>query len=166
MKRMRLLIITLMLTAMMVISAFAGQWQQDLQGWKYQHDDGSYAVNCWLWIDGNNDGIAEYYYFDSDGYCVMDSNTPDGSTVNADGAWVINGAVQSKSTGNNNAAVSETVPETTAAVRNEVGSTVYWTPNGGKYHSSPNCSTLKRSKAINSGTRNQAGSRDACKVCH
>lgn len=42
---------------------------------------------------------------------------------------------------------------------------VYWTPNGECYHSTANCSTLKRSKSISSGTVEQSGRRP-CKVCH
>lgn len=42
--------------------------------------------------------------------------------------------------------------------------TVYWTPNGEKYHRQT-CSTLSRSKTVYSGTVGQAGGRTACKVC-
>lgn len=33
--------------------------------------NGSYPVSAWKWIDGNNDGIAESYYFDQSGYVLM-----------------------------------------------------------------------------------------------
>lgn len=42
--------------------------------------------------------------------------------------------------------------------------TVYWTPNGEKYHRQT-CPTLSRSKTVYSGTVGQAGGRGACKVC-
>lgn len=71
-------------------------WQQDTAGWWYQNDNGGYPTNCWQWIDGNNDGIAESYYFDSNGYCLQDTMTPDGYTVNASGAWTVNGAIQTQ----------------------------------------------------------------------
>ena len=47
-------------------------------------------------------------------------------------------------------------------------STVYYTPNGDKYHSRPNCPTLKRSKTIYSTTKSdaEASGRSACKVCY
>ncbi len=45
-------------------AAFAGQWQPNENGWRWKNDDGSYAANSWQWIDGNNDGTAECYYFD------------------------------------------------------------------------------------------------------
>lgn len=47
--------------------------------------------------------------------------------------------------------------------------TVYWTPNGEKYHSTPNCVSLKRSSNINSGTMEEAisnGHKEPCKLCH
>lgn len=48
------------------------------------------------------------------------------------------------------------------------GGTVYWTPNGKSYHSTQNCTTLKRSKTILSGTVSEAiasGHADPCNVC-
>lgn len=88
------------------IQAEAGQWIQDFQhennskesNWKYVNDDGTYPIGCWLWIDGNKDGIAECYYFSSEsetsGYMLSNTITPDGYTVNSDGAWTIDGNVQ------------------------------------------------------------------------
>lgn len=49
----------------------------------------------WQWVDGNNDGIAESYYFNSNGYIAVNT-TVDGYTVNNDGAWTVNGIVQTK----------------------------------------------------------------------
>lgn len=70
------------------MTAFAGQWQKNSQGWWYQNDGGGYPSNGWQWIDGKS------YYFDSQGYCLMDTVTPDGYTVDASGAWTVNGVVQ------------------------------------------------------------------------
>lgn len=50
-------------------------------------------------------------------------------------------------------------------VDNQDGTIVYWTPNGKSYHSTPNCSTLKRSKVINSGTIEESGKTDPCDRC-
>ena len=50
----------------------------------------------WQWLDENNDGIAECYYFDEGGHKLTGTTTPDGYTVNADGAWVENGTVQTQ----------------------------------------------------------------------
>lgn len=70
-------------------------WQQDANGWWWKNDDGSsYPVNCWRWLDGNKDGVAECYYFNAYGYMLANTTTPDGYFVNADGAWAEpNGAV-------------------------------------------------------------------------
>lgn len=68
-------------------------WHYDKTGY------GNFAVNEWLWIDGNGDGIAECYNFDSTSFMRANTVTPDGYTVNADGAWVIDGVVQTKQVG-------------------------------------------------------------------
>lgn len=77
-------------------TSFAGQWKQENAAWKYQNDNGSY-VTGWNWIDGKS------YYFDSNGKMLANTTTPDGYTVNADGAWVVNGVVQTQ---NANASVT------------------------------------------------------------
>lgn len=46
------------------------------------------------------------------------------------------------------------------------GATVYWTPNGKSYHTTKSCSTLSRSKVINSGTIAESGKYDPCDRCH
>lgn len=43
---------------------------------------------------------------------------------------------------------------------------VYWTPSGKSYHTTKSCSTLSRSKTINSGTQAQSGKNDPCDRCH
>ena len=85
------LITVIMASAMawtIAMTSYAGQWQENNQGWWYQNDDGSYPLNGWQWIDGRS------YYFNSQGYCLMDTVTPDGYTVDASGAWIVNGVVQ------------------------------------------------------------------------
>lgn len=76
-------------------TVFAGQWKSDNNGWWYQNDDGSYPANTWQWIDGNGDGVSESYYFNENGYLLTNSSK-DGYTVNADGAWTVNGVVQTQ----------------------------------------------------------------------
>lgn len=46
------------------------------------------------------------------------------------------------------------------------GQTVYWVKNGKVYHSTPNCSSLSRSKNIRSGTISQSGKPRGCKNCY
>lgn len=93
----KILVTALVLTLTLSMTAMAGQWKQDHIGWWYQKDDGSWYANCWEWIDGNGDGVAECYYFTPEGYLVVDG-IADGYTVNADGAWIENGVVQRKVT--------------------------------------------------------------------
>lgn len=76
-------------------TAFADQWQQDEKGWWYQQSNGLYPRGSWKWITGA-DGVTKCYYFNSEGYCLLNTTTPDGYTVNADGAWTVNGVVQTK----------------------------------------------------------------------
>lgn len=78
------------------MTAFAGTWRQDNNGWWWDRGDGTWPSNGWEWCDGNNDGSAECYYFNPAGYCLINTITPDGYVVNSSGAWVINGAVQTK----------------------------------------------------------------------
>ena len=88
-----------LLTIGTVVTSFAGQWKQEGTNWKYQNGDGTYASNGWHWIDGNNDGTAECYYFDGEGWMLANTTTPDGYQVDGNGAWVQNGAVQTKQVG-------------------------------------------------------------------
>lgn len=73
--------------------AFAGQWQENSNEWKYKNDDSSYAVG-WQWIDG------KCYYFGPDNIMLASTTTPDGFTVNESGAWVVDGNVQIQSADN------------------------------------------------------------------
>ena len=52
------------------LPAFAGEWKNSEYGWWYDRGDGTCAPTGWHWIDGNNDGIAECYYFNEYCYCV------------------------------------------------------------------------------------------------
>lgn len=50
--------------------------------------DGTIAINGWKLIDDNNDGIGYYYYFDEDGFILVDDITPDYKIVGKDGRRV------------------------------------------------------------------------------
>ena len=97
-KKFMTLALTAAMAASMGMTAFAGQWVQNTTGWWWQEDNGSYPVSQWKWLDGNNDGIYECYAFDSNGYMYADTTTPDGYTVNKEGAWTIGNSVQLKFT--------------------------------------------------------------------
>ena len=93
-----------MVVAMLMCNAMpamAAGWQKNNVGWWYATNDAgtTWYANEWQWIDGNGDGIAECYCFDGNGYMYENTTTPDGYTVNADGAWTENGVVQIKIVG-------------------------------------------------------------------
>lgn len=69
-------------------------WKQMAGRWYYDNGDGTRKTNCWAWLDGNRDGVAECYCFDADGWMYAGGKTPDGYDVNADGAWTKDGVVQ------------------------------------------------------------------------
>ena len=95
MKRMKKAITIVIATATMASQAmptFAAEWKQNEIGYWYQEDNGSYPTNCWKWING------KCYYFDSNGYMLANTTTPDGYTVDSTGAWTVNGVVQTQST--------------------------------------------------------------------
>ncbi|MGI5984048.1 MAG: hypothetical protein ACOX8F_11625 [Sakamotonia sp.] len=101
------------MSAAVTVPAFAGTWKQDLSrpavqdgtsGWWYQNDDGTYPANGWFWLDGDQNGVAESYRFDGNGW-MFASSVVDGFEVNENGAWTVDGVVQTKyaepgSTGN------------------------------------------------------------------
>lgn len=98
-KRFVTIILAGALTVSSAFTAFAG-WEQIGTTWKYQNADKTYMTNTWNWIDGNGDNVAECYYFGADGI-MFASTTVEGYTVNENGAWTVNGIVQTKAVGNN-----------------------------------------------------------------
>lgn len=83
----------------MSLTAQAG-WEQDTNGWWYgtNADNTTWYSSGWQWIDGNGDGVAECYYFDDNGYLAVSTTTPDGYQVDENGAWTIDGQIQTKNT--------------------------------------------------------------------
>ena len=101
MKNWKKLLLTVVPATLAVsFTAFAGQWHQDMNGWWYENEDGSYCRNGWYWLDGNQDGIAECYVFDNDGYAQVSlfnvTAKAGGCEINDQGAWVVDGVVQEK----------------------------------------------------------------------
>ena len=83
MRKMKIAVAVMALSLLSTIPAMAN-WNKG-QGansnrWWYENEDHSYAHSGWFWLDGNNDGVAECYYFDQE-----------------NGAWVVDGVVHSKS---------------------------------------------------------------------
>lgn len=82
MKKFCLFVTTLTISTLLIFPSWAGQWQQNEVGWWYQNDDGSFPTDQWLEIDGKQ------YYFDSNGYMLANTTTPDGYQVGTDGTWI------------------------------------------------------------------------------
>lgn len=61
-KNAKILTVSIVLSALMGITAYAGGWQKDNVGWWYQQDNGSYPTSGWSQIRG------QWYHFDSRGY--------------------------------------------------------------------------------------------------
>lgn len=117
-KGWRMVIAVLLATAAISISASAGQWRQDDTGWWYQNESGTYLKNEWSWIDG------KCYYFNENGYCLQNTQTPDGYSVDEQGAWVKDGVVQ----------MQEQSQDSSAA--KQIDNVVVTVPEGFVFHSS------------------------------
>jgi len=115
-----------LLTICTASTAYAGTWKQDAAGWLWLNDNGTRPVNKWQWCDGNRDGLSECYYFDADGHCLTDTVTPDGYTVNQDGAWTENGIVRTRRLSGGPGGLSTTSGTSQQAIDkvNELGGTL------------------------------------------
>lgn len=93
-KEIQIALIAILIVFNTGITAFAGQWRKSLSGWWYDNGNGTWVSNGWKWIQNSSIMFESCYYFDADGYCLMNTLTPDGKWVNESGAWVENGIVQ------------------------------------------------------------------------
>ncbi|PNV63302.1 hypothetical protein C0033_04270 [Clostridium sp. chh4-2] len=109
-RKMNVMLAAALLSAVCSFTAFAGEWKQDDAGWKYDNGDLMFIRDGWSWIDG------KCYYFTPEGYCLTDTVTPDGYTVDADGAWTVDGRIQ-----------TQNVP---ALPEHTLGDLVFTTPDG------------------------------------
>ena len=86
------------------MTSFAGEWKTDAKGWWYAKD-GGYAVSEWVedggkWYYIGGDGYMlsnawiGNYYVGTDGAMLVNTTTPDGYRVGADGAWIQDGGTQ------------------------------------------------------------------------
>ena len=99
-------LLTVGLSFMIIFSAnsvkageWKAMWKKNNTGWWYENTDGSYPYSAWKEIKG------KWYYFDSRGYCVMNTwignyylgssgamlvntTTPDGYKVDENGKWI------------------------------------------------------------------------------
>lgn len=90
-----------LITSLSLSMTALADWKQEGSAWKYQNSDGSFSTSSWQWING------KCYCFDSNGVMYANTTTPDGYTVNADGAWTVNGVVQVKNNDVNVTAYSD-----------------------------------------------------------
>lgn len=100
MRKLRLLYAVVGISVLSTFTSFAS-WVSSGTTWKYQATDGNYYNDGWHWIDGNGDSVAECYYFNADGNMLSDTTTPDNYVVDINGAWTVNGVVQTKAVGDN-----------------------------------------------------------------
>ena len=49
---------------------------------RYYYNNKDFYKSCWQWLDLNNDGVYECYYFNVLGHMTKNSTTPDGYKVN------------------------------------------------------------------------------------
>lgn len=93
-KLMKVFAAASLLSLSVASTAMAGTWKQDSEGWRWKEDDHTYTASAWKWIDSDKDGMAECYYFDDNGILVTNAMTPDGRTVNENGAWTDDGIIR------------------------------------------------------------------------
>ena len=91
MKKVLLVVLFVVCTFQVTLAA---QFVDNKYGKKCIKDDYSYAKSEWVTIDVDGDGLEEYYYFNGDGFLVVNQMTPDGYKVNEKGQYVADGAVQ------------------------------------------------------------------------
>lgn len=127
-------------------------WKKLAGKWYYLKDSGAMATGWqqieskWYHLDASgvmssSRWVENYYVYGSG---VMATNTWIGKYyVGSDGKWIP--GYNANNAGN--------------------GSTVYWVDNGKVYHTSQNCTTLKQSDNIKSGTIAESGKDRACSVC-
>ena len=76
-----------LLSLSVAFPAMAGSWKNgagdNAARWWYDNGDNTWAANGWRWL-------------------LTSTTTPDGYTVNADGAWTVNGIAQSRQTAASN----------------------------------------------------------------
>ena len=87
-------------------SKYAGTWAfienpyyNNAAQWFF-FDANGIMLTGWVWIKGA-DGVTRCYYLNpvangTRGACYMNGKTPDGYSVDATGAWAVNGVVQTK----------------------------------------------------------------------
>ena len=79
-----------------VLLLFFDSFSLSIKDNRYYYNNKDYYKSCWQWLDLNNDGLYECYYFNVLGHMYKNGTTPDGYKVNEKGEWVVDGVVQRK----------------------------------------------------------------------
>ena len=90
MKIKKLLLIGMVVAALTVCNASvasAGWLHDPLVGTVWVHPDGTRAFGGWYWLDPDQNGISEKYYFALNGALFVSRGTPDYCAVNEQGQW-------------------------------------------------------------------------------
>lgn len=96
MKRHLLLAVSVIMSLSFCFTSFAGWEEGAYGGKKYKLDDGTYVTDRWIWLDDNNDGVAECYCFLFGDTLFELSCLYGGFSINTKGQWTIDGVVQTK----------------------------------------------------------------------
>ena len=90
MKVKKLLLIAMIASVLTIgyATTTSATWLQDpAVGIVWIHPDGTRAVNGSFWLDPDQNGISEKYYFDSNGALLISTGTYDYCAVNEKGQW-------------------------------------------------------------------------------
>ena len=150
------------------VPVMAGQWMANETGYWYRHDDGSYPVYAWQWIDSDGDGIYQCYAFDERGYLYLNRVTPDGYYVGPDGAWYMDAVPVSRVFFHNAyiAPVGITAPQETSRNQNQLTYASDGTQLVTDRYSSPKSSSSSGSsnKTTTSSKSSSSGSKTSTKT--
>ncbi len=103
-KQIVLTALTVALSCGAALSSLAGAWVHETGSGNWHYDylgrgvSEGFLKNQWAWLDGNQDGVSECYYFDAEGV-MLANTTVNGSAVNANGQWTVDGVVQTRVNG-------------------------------------------------------------------
>ena len=91
-----------------------------IQDSRYYYNNQDYYKSCWQWLDLNNDGLYECYYFNVLGHMLKNTTTHDGFRVNENGEWIVDGVVQRK----DNIGVMELINSNLGIINSNISSNI------------------------------------------
>ena len=88
MKKFLLILMVVSILCVSNASVASAVWFHDpAVGTVWIHPDGTRAFGGWYWLDPDQNGISEKYYFDLNGALFVNRGTPDYCVVNEQGQW-------------------------------------------------------------------------------